>query len=653
MPQDDLASQWKSFDQEKRTRLLGKMSPEQKKILRSKLEAKPVGQTGTPPPQESTVVKVGRGAALGAFEGVGVAPAATAGGVISGTANQFKEGVENLVGDTWRANAGASGVPGGQLAATALDLIPTWFDKTADTLEQGGRQTVQDIKNKDWEGAAEHGTATLTAAALLRASREGEPKVPEKIAAKTAEVRKLQPFARKVTEVEPALKDAVTKAAEKHQTATAAYDTTKKLDQQSVALKGHIERVEKSVKAAADAKFDAVREKLGVTDENPGPAVKPDTLVATVKHATEQTLQNIPENVKEFNVILRSEGLPENVADVYRRQTGEEPEATEALTWSKLQSIKSRLDARLRKGIPNGNLYTAVRDVRDGVVNEMGSLAEEHGATAEWGEARNAWTQYKQDFHEPTGPSGSGSPVAQSLRAVDPKNIRDPFIRKQATTGNRGVDILNKYHEHGGREAAKAAGDLLETHGALSDLPKSGNVTRPPSTPVVDAAKVAREAIAKKARNWANFNARDIGILTSGTLGEFLGAAFGGSTLERVAGAAGGVLTYEGGKMAAGRALNRPAVIEWLSKTPQAELDVLAKIPGADKVKIVNAITSEAVKAKAPTLSRGVRDLIGPANVARIMAASGRKEKKPGEQLRDLRRIQEAHKSNPAMPVGP
>jgi hypothetical protein len=38
MPQDDVASQWKSFDDTKRTRLLAKMSPEQKKNLRSAIE---------------------------------------------------------------------------------------------------------------------------------------------------------------------------------------------------------------------------------------------------------------------------------------------------------------------------------------------------------------------------------------------------------------------------------------------------------------------------------------------------------------------------------------------------------------------------------------------------------------------------------------
>jgi hypothetical protein len=40
MPQDDIAAQWKSFDQDKRVRLLGKMTPEQKKKLRGILEGK-------------------------------------------------------------------------------------------------------------------------------------------------------------------------------------------------------------------------------------------------------------------------------------------------------------------------------------------------------------------------------------------------------------------------------------------------------------------------------------------------------------------------------------------------------------------------------------------------------------------------------------
>ena len=548
MPQDDLAAQWKSFDQEKRTRLLGKMTPEQKKILRSKLEAKPATAATPASPQNPGFFKSMIGDIAGILHPSGFNPYPG-----MGQEEKSAAATDAYQQDQERKKAGYS------LPYRALVPVAESVGVNVSGMEESARQG-------DEAGVLGHAAAVPAVMAV----GEGLSKVGE---LRKSVGEKMQPFARKFTEVEPALKDAVTKAAEKHAGATEVYDTTKKLDEQSVALKGHLTKVEQSVKAAADAKFDAVRDKLGVTDENPGPAVAPDTLVATVKHAQQQTLQGIPENMKEFNAILKSEGLPDNIADAYRAQTGEEPEGAEQLTWSKLQSIKSRLDARLRAGISNGDVYRSVRDVRDAVVDEQGKLATEHGAAPEWKDAKNMWMQYKQDFHEPSGPSGSGSPVAQSLRAVDPKNIRDPFTRKQSTVGNRGVDILNKYPEHGGTEAAKAAGDLLETHGALETMPKSKGVTRPPATPVVDAAKVAREAIAKKAKNWGNFNARDIGILSSGYIGGLVEHVFKGGGFEFPA----AVTAYEAGKFGASRALGKPGVIEWLSKTPQAELDVLPR----------------------------------------------------------------------------
>ena len=56
-------------------------------------------------------------------------------------------------------------------------------------------------------------------------------------------------------------------------------------------------------------------------------------------------------------------------------------------------------------------------------------------------------------------------------------------------------------------------------------------------------------------------------------------------------------------------------------------------------MKIVNAITDEAVKAKAPVLSPGVRRLLGPANVARIMAVSSKPVANRKEALDSLRAV--------------
>lgn len=685
MPQDDLASEWKSFDEAKRTRLLSKMTPEQKKILRSKLE----GSSATP---AAATVEQTPGAikrfAQSAYQG--------AGGMTSeqgkkfftdpiGTAKGLLEAQGALGAQAGRELKSGDYVRG--LAHGIEYLIPG----LGPTMAHSGEQ----LESGDIAG----GTGTLLGAgATLLLDPETAAKVPERIAAKAGEVRRsVQPFARKVTEVEGALKSEATKAAEKHGEAvaehkvahraaiednlrtqaeakskieqskviakgreTAISEATKKLDEQSHALKGHLEKVEASVKAEADAKFDKVREKLGVTEENPGPSVNPDTLVATVKHAQESTLQNIPESIKEFKAILQHEGIPESMVQAVREHAGFEPEGAEPLTWSKLQSVKSRLDARLRSRTPmNGDVRRALFEVRDGVVNDMGSLAEQHGAAPEWADAKQAWTQYKQDFHEATGPSGSGSPIARALQAKDPANIRQPFVGNASA---RAIETLNKYPQHGGAEAAKAATELISGHEQLGKLPTPGKISevhplparkpmpKPPEAPIIDAQKVARQALAKKAANWANVNARDIGILSSGYLGGFLEHIFRGGGFELPF----AVTAYEGGKFMAGRALNKPAVIEWLSKTPQNELDVIAKIPGTDKVKIVNALTDAAVQTKATNLSQGVRNLLGPANVMRIMAQSSqRKEKKPGEQLRDLRRIQNAHSANPNMPAGP
>lgn len=533
-----------------------------------------------------------------------------------------------------------------------------------------------------------------TVAAAGAGAGEGAPKDAAGLS-KVGQLRKaaserVQPFARKVTGVEQAVKEDVTKTAEKNSQVLAEnkakrgdvmkdnltrqreanteidrekisiaeknrqIETGNKAQQEAVAKRGelektvdqhslklgeHISKVEESVAKEANQKFDKVREKVG------NPETPADGLVASVHDIEENVLQGIPENIKEFRAILKMEGPPEELAGAIKEHYGWDPEGNEPLTWNKLQSLKSRMDARLRKSRGmNGDLKRGLYQAREAVVDEMGKMAEANGAGTEWQEAREFWKNYKQDFHEPTGPSGSGSPVAQALDAVDPKNIRQPFLNKQATTGNRGVQILRKYPQHGGEAAAAHAETLLDTHKQMMGLPDKPRtealksspevhemparkpVPKVPESPTVDATKVAKEAIAQRAKNWGSFNARDIGILTSGTLGELMGSMFGHTTLDRVIGAGIGVGAYEGGKYAASRALNKPAVVEWLAKMPPEEAAVLSKIPGADKVKVITGLTDAAIEqakmGKPVRLSPEARRILGQQNVARILAAS-------------------------------
>lgn len=649
MPQDDIAAQWKSFDPERRDRLLKKMSPEQKKKLRGMLETKhgtPANPNhipaGAPRAEVSSPRSLMRSAALGAFEGAGIKPGATAGEVIGGTLEQAGQGIRDLLGRSYQQTAAVTSDPVGRVAGTIIGLPATFIEGAADSLEQGGRQTIQDIRNKDYEAAAEHGTAALTTAALLRSGREK----PVEADAGLSTVGKLRQstkgFARKVTGVEPAVKDAVTKAAEQHEGAVTSNEAQKQagveragqakaVDEHSVKVREHLEKVEGSVAKEANAKFDRVREKIGNPETSAGP------LVETVKGVEANVLQNIPENIKEFRAILKLEPLPEHIADAVRAHVGFEPEGTEPLTWDKLQSLKSRLDARLRsRSAMNGDLKRALYQTRDAVVDEMGKMADVNGAQGEWQDARDFWRKYKEDFHEASGPSGSASPVAQSLNAIDPANIRQPFLRTQSAIGNRGTEILRRWPQHGGTEAATAVENMVSEHGKLKYMPDKNPNPPAPTPPTVDISKVAKGAIAQRAKSWGAFNARDVGIIASSAIAEpiakLLGLGGGGGSVLPVA-----VGAYEGGKFAAARALNNPAVIDWLAKTPPEEAAALQKIPGADKIRIVDGLTKAAVQSGKPVpLSTAARTLLGPANVARIVAATA-----AGSQVKNRRDARE------------
>ncbi len=121
--------------------------------------------------KEGWGTKVARGAALGAFEGMGVKPSTSALGVLGGTVKQAAQGVR----DVYDSNRmfGMLGV-GAQEAATLVDLFPSMIEGAATTIERGGKQAYKDVQNKDWEAAAEHIASTVTTIATLRASKGAE-----------------------------------------------------------------------------------------------------------------------------------------------------------------------------------------------------------------------------------------------------------------------------------------------------------------------------------------------------------------------------------------------------------------------------------------------------------------------------------------------
>jgi hypothetical protein len=419
-----------------------------------------------------------------------------------------------------------------------------------------------------------------------------------------------------------------------------------KVEEQSKQAKEKIENVENAVWKEANRKFEAVKEKIGA--DKPGEPLEPAApLLEAVNVAQNNILRGIPETVPIFRSILKldeetsqlatlreqvmqGQGMTGRYADLRPEQKavvddiaqryGTDVSEAQPVTWGKLQRIKTAADTAIRARGTQPIIKEALSGVRDTVVDMMGRMAESRGATAEWQDARKFYSEWRDDFHKRTGPRGSASPIAQTLDAVDSKYIRESLLRteEEGTGDNRAVDILRKYPQFGGTEAADLVQQMSETKKGIikpSGEPKlkptkpvpEGPTLRPPELkslpqkvpkPEVDAAQVARKALEQKAKSWGAFNARDIGIIASsvllGPIIKMLGVgelSEGASNLLPYA-----AIAYEGGKYVASRALRNPQVISWLEKAPPEEIRALSNIPGADKVKIINGITESAVE---------------------------------------------------------
>lgn len=476
----------------------------------------------------------------------------------------------------------------------------------------------------------------------------------------------------------------------------------KHVDQESLGVKKDLETLEHDVWQEANKRMDAVK-------PTGNPQAPPDTLIGTVKDIEKNTLNGIPENIKEFRRILGMEATDESfvrlrddvaqgygfkdyasVPDAPARGAAPGSEtvkaqidriidqqyggvsASEPLTWEKLQSLKSRIDARLRntRGM-NGDLKRGLFAARDGIVDEMGKMLQQPGqsptAVADWQSARDFYRQFKEDFHEPAGRSGSGSPIAQALDAVDPARIRKPLSGDaQARAGQ----TLRKYAQFGGdklagrvegmtsaektmkslpeEEKPKALKKASEVH----QLPEHKELPKVPEKPTVDVDAISRQKILSTAQRLGRLNAWDARIIAASVIG---------GVLAPFMGVKGGIelgASYVAMKYYLSKSLRKPEVLDWISKTPADEIDILNKMPGSEKINIKHGLTEAAMDVaggKKITMSPRLREFLGPENVRRLVQAgaiSAVREKKPAEQIQDLNKIRESYSSNPALPVG-
>ena len=211
-----------------------------------------------------------------------------------------------------------------------------------------------------------------------------------------------------------------------------------------------LQQLDKALRARAGEMYDAIREKVGNTS-------LPGAGLATAAKTALQAVKGTTETPKVFRDIASK--YPESDPSTIAYQGAQIPRGhplydvlaqngavtAPPVTFTDLQGYYSELGSELSKGTLPSDVYLATRALQDSIGDMMQDIAKQNGVNNQFIDARKFYREYMDTFHEPTGPSSSGSPVAQALLAKDPLVAAEKFTGNSA---NRGIADLRKY-SHG------------------------------------------------------------------------------------------------------------------------------------------------------------------------------------------------------------
>jgi hypothetical protein len=261
----------------------------------------------------------------------------------------------------------------------------------------------------------------------------------------------------------------------------------------------NVESTHAATRGALDQRWNGLRDRVG-----------PDTPLNSValSNAVEEgraTLQGAPADLKVFNDLMNQmESSGGEVEEHIDTAEGAKPKLR-PLTWDEGRTHFSALGDKLYSGELPGNVYRAVKKVRESLDSELSRAAEEsvtekEGASAgakvkkEYGQLKSDWKQYMEDWHDLRSMATGGSPLARVFRSADAGVTEGLILGK---FGDRLLETLARYTDHGAApklmqklRMMDASLKALPKAGKIPDLPKSLELPAPPKLKEVEPPKL-------------------------------------------------------------------------------------------------------------------------------------------------------------------
>ena len=260
------------------------------------------------------------------------------------------------------------------------------------------------------------------------------------------------------------------RAVSEAQTATA--ERTARLQVGGSQLIYRLNRLDRALRDRAGVMFDAIREKVGdasVPGISLGTAARDAMGKISGTSVTPPIFRDIlgkyPAGEPEF-IEYQGAQVPKGTPlyDVLAQHGAVE---SPAVTYNDLQGYYSELGKELSKGTLPSDVYLATRALQESIGDLMQQMADKAGVGKQLTAARKFYRGYMDTFHEPSGPSGSGSPVAKALLAKDPLHAVQALGEK---SGARGVAELRRYDDN----LANLAQDLYRVNAEKVRVPMGG-----------------------------------------------------------------------------------------------------------------------------------------------------------------------------------
>lgn len=495
------------------------------------------------------------------------------------------EGVKSLKevpGRVVRSYTGADARTATEATTKALDTYAAKAEKVAAKNAEKAEAHATKLQE-----AAEKQARVEKKAADINAERKAE--FEKKQAQQAEDVAKRERAHAEEVQAVTELNDAI--AEKQGQRAVAA----QRVDAVSRELGDDLKRVKQKIHDEGVGKYEAV--KAAMRDSNGNPiAIPADNVIAAIRKAEIEDIKGSPENVKQFRELLKR-GSAEPVQTSVGTLAPNDPlyralveqgaiEVPAGITFDDLQGYYTELGGKMWSDSVPTDVSRAMQHVREAIGKEMQTMADQRGVGPKLSDAQNFWREYSKVFQDERAVTNGGSPVANALKAVDPKTIAK---RLTGDAAERSLEYVKKYDLSLGRKIQQMQHDW-ETVKRLKapasakpkSLPKPPEAPRPieppkqviapkltppkaptplPRPELPDLAKAVEEAKAGKAHSLASSLRRlsgwDLASFVEGIRELGQGQIPVGFSLT--------VLRHGLGYM-----LDNPKVVEWLSK-PTAE----------------------------------------------------------------------------------